>query len=75
MLIKLTGVEEYFPVALMPGPDCLVVVSLPSLAVHPQTAGPVLPGPARAGDGQVGGTSRLLGYRLVAGVVPVRSDL
>ena len=32
-------------------------------------------GGAGPGDGQVGGTSGLLGDRLVARVVPVRSDL
>ena len=59
----------------MSGPDRLVVVRLPRLAVDPQTAVPDLPRLPRAEDRQMEGTSRLLGYRLVTPVVSVRSNL
>ena len=59
----------------MSAPDCLVVVAVPSLAVDPQTAVPVLPGPPTAAHRQMEGTSGLLGYRLVARLVYIRSDL
>ena len=59
----------------MSGPDRLVVVRLPSLAVDAKTVVPDLPRLPRAEDRQVEGTSRLLGYRLVTPMVSVRSNL
>ena len=59
----------------MSGPDCLVVVKVPSLAVDPQTAVPELPCLPSAVHGQVERTSGLLGDCLIATVVSIRSNL